>query len=390
MSKNSRHGAQGALTGLLVVDLSTYLSGPVCSMLLADHGAHVIKVERPDVGDEVRRFTPFVNGASSAFMLLNRNKRSIALDFKKSEDLAAVRRLIARADVLIENFRPGVCDRLGLGYEAMRNANPALIYCSISGFGQTGPYRERGGFDLMAQGMSGLMSINALPDGTPCRLPIPISDLCAGLFASQAICGALLARNRTGRGQTVDVSLLDVAVSLGLYEAATHLATGEIPHSIGQGHRTMAPYQAFKAKDGWLTLGAGAQGLWLKLCAVLDMEQLVDDSRFIDAVTRGRHREALADEINARLATRPRDEWLAMLEQAGIPAGPVFNYGEVFRDPQVIAREMVVDIEHPVAGHTRVLGIVGKLGETPGSVRRPAPGLGEHTTEIEREFALRD
>lgn len=388
MSNRAEKSTMGALAGLVVVDLSTYLSGPVCSMLLADYGADVIKVERPGSGDEVRHFKPFLNGVSSAFMLLNRNKRSIELDLKKPEDLAAMQRLIACADVLIENFRPGVCDRLGIGQEAMRRANPQLVYCSISGFGQTGPYRERGGFDLMAQGIAGLMSINALPDGTPCRLPIPISDLCAGMYASNAVCTALLARNRTGLGQAVDVSLLDVAVSLGIYEAATHLATGEIPRSIGQGHRTMAPYQAFKAKDGWLTLGAGAQGLWLKLCSVLDMHELVNDARFVDAVARARHREELAERINARVAMRSRDEWLELLEKAGIPAGPVFGYDEVFRDPQIIAREMVAEVEHPQAGRTRMLGVVAKLSDTPGCVRRPAPGLGEHSLEIKGQFNI--
>jgi len=376
------------LQGLSVLDLSTNLSGPYCSMLLGDLGADVVKVERPASGDEARGMPPFVNGQSSPFMIFNRNKRSLTLNLKTPEAREIALKLAARADVFLENFKPGTAERLGLGYKEVSNRNPRIIYCSISGFGQTGPYRERGGFDLIAQGMSGLMSVTGEEEGPPLRVPLPISDLCGGMFATIGILAALAARERTGRGQWVDTSLLETPIALSVYEAAQYFATGEVPQRLGPGHRTSAPYQAFRTRDGWITVGGAAQHFWLRLRRVLGLEQLAADPRFATNADRVRHRKELAALLQERLERETSAYWLDRLEAEGIPAGPLYTYDQVFADRQVCHREMVVEVEHPVAGRTRVLGIPIKLSETPGAIRRPAPLLGEHTREILAELGF--
>jgi crotonobetainyl-CoA:carnitine CoA-transferase CaiB-like acyl-CoA transferase len=285
-------------------------------------------------------------------------------------------------------MKPGTAARLGLGYETLRERNPGLVYCSISGFGQTGPYRDRGGFDLIAQGMSGLMSITGEPDGAPLRVPIPISDLCGGMFAAFGIMCALNARARTGRGQLVDTSLLEAPIALSVYEAAVHFATGEVPERLGPAHRASAPYQAFRTKDGWITIGGASDHFWRRLCRILGLETLVEDPRFATRGARVRHHRALAALLQERLERETTARWLAQLEAEGIPAGPVLTYDQVFTDPHVQAREMVVPVEHPVAGATRVLGIPVKLSDTPGAIHRPAPTLGQHTAEILAELGL--
>jgi crotonobetainyl-CoA:carnitine CoA-transferase CaiB-like acyl-CoA transferase len=350
-------------------------------MLLGDMGADVIKVERPE-GDDMRRVPPFVHGESAPFMLFNRNKRSVVLDLKHADSRQACARLAASADVFLENFRPGVAARLGLDHATLGPANPRLIYCSISGFGQTGPYRERGGFDLITQAMSGLMSITGEEDGPPLRIPVPISDLCAGMFAAIGILSALAARERTGRGQAVDLSLFEAAISMGVYEAASYFATGVVPARLGQGHRGSAPYQAFRTKDGWLTVGAASQNLWERLCGILGDEGLARDPRFLDNASRVHNRAELAEILQTRLERESTAHWLRAFEAAGMPAGPVLTYDQVFADPQTLHRQMVVDVDHPTAGATRVLGVPMKLSATPGQVRRPAPTLGQHTAEI--------
>ena len=371
-----------ALEGVRVIDLTAYLSGPYCSMILADHGADVIKIERPKVGDEARRMPPFINGESAPFMLWNRNKRSVALDLKDGRDRALCLELVREADVFIENFKPGVADRLGLGYDALAALNPRLIYCSISGFGQTGPYRARGGFDLMVQAMSGIMSVNGPEDGPPHRVPMAIADIGAGMFAAIGILAALQARTRTGRGQQVDTALYDAALSFGLYEAAHFFATGENPPRLGQAHRASAPYQVFRTSDGWVTIGANTQALWAKFCEVIGKGELAGDTRFRDNAGRVANRPALAALVQDALAAGTTREWMARFEAAEIPAGPVQTYDQVFADPQVQARSMAAEIEHPSAGKTRTLGIPVKLSDTPGALRRPAPKLGEHTEEV--------
>lgn len=380
----------GALSHIKVVDLTSNLSGPYCAMLLADQGADVIKVERKGEGDVLRKTPPFIDGESAPFMLWNRNKRSIELDLKDTGDLEVCRRLARRADVLIENWRPGVAERLGLGYEALCAENPHLVYCSISGFGQTGPYSRRGGFDLIAQAMSGLMAIAGDEEGPPHRLPIAISDTSAGMYAAIGILSALAARQVTGRGQQVDVSLYESAISKGVYEAAYYFATDERPAKLGQQHRGSSPYQVFETKDGWLVLGAAQQNLWRKACKVLGCEELVDDPRFQTKADRVKNNKALVALLQERFLTASTQEWFEKLDAAGIPAGPVQYHDEVFHDPHVLAREMVVEVEHAAAGRQRTLGTPIKLSETRGGVTRPAPLLGQHSDEIRAELAARD
>ena len=380
----------GALDGLKVLDLSSQLSGPYCAMLLGDLGADVVKVERPGSGDDARAMAPHVGGESAAFMTFNRNKRSITVDLKTPEGVAIVRRLAASADVLLENWRPGTAKRLGLGYEAVSADNPRVIYCSISGFGQTGPYAARGGFDRIAQGMSGLMSITGEEDGPPLPVPIPISDIGTGMFAAIGILAALASRGITGQGQPVDASLLETPIAWSVYEASSYFATGDTPRRLGQGHRTNAPYQAFRTADGWVNLGGGSPAFWPKICDLLGVPELLKDPRFTTPALRVKNRKALEVLLEARFKTVPTAVWLERLEAAGIPAGPILTYDQVFADPHVIAREMAVEVTHPRAGATRVLGIPFKLGATPGSIRRPAPVLGEHTDEVLREIGYDD
>jgi len=372
----------GALDGLRVLDLSNQLSGPYCAMLLGDLGADVIKVEHPVGGDPARLGAPHRGGESAPFMTVNRNKRSITVDLKTPDGLAIARRLAARADVVLENWRPGAAARLGLGYDDVRRLNPRVVYCSISGFGQTGPYASRGGFDRIAQGMSGLMSINGDADGPPLVVPIPIADIGTGMFGLVGILAALAHRERTGEGQAVDASLLETPIAWSVYEAAAFFATGEVPRRLGQGHRTNAPYQAFRTADGWLNLGGGSQQFWRAICAVLGVERLADDPRFATPALRVAHREELEALLGPRFLTAPTAVWLEKLEAAGVPAGPILTYDQVFADPQVKAREMAVEVNHPTAGRTRVLGVPVKLSKTPGAVRRPAPTLGQHTDEV--------
>jgi len=370
------------LEGLTVLDLSTQLSGPYCSMLLGDLGADVIKVERPGQGDDARAFPPFVNGESAPFMTFNRNKRSLTLDLKQPAGREICLRLAARADVFLENFRAGAAERLGLGYAHISAVNPRLIYCSISGFGQTGPYRERGGFDLIAQGMSGLMSITGEEDGPPLRVPIPLTDLGAGMFGTIGILAALAAREKSGRGQWVDTSLLETPIAWSVYEAAGYFATGEVPPRLGAGHRASAPYQPFRTKDGWLNLGAAGQQFWPKICEVLDLPDLIKDPRFATNAERVKHRKELAALLQRRFDRETTAHWLSRLEAEGVPAGPILTYDQVFADPQVRHREMLVEVDHPVAGQSRVLGVPIKFTESPAGIRRAAPTLGQHTSEI--------
>ncbi len=373
---------QGALSHLKVLDLTTHLSGPYCAMLLADHGADVVKVERPGSGDDMRGTPPAVEGESAPFMLWNRNKRSVTLDLKKAEDLATFRELARVADVLIENYKPGTAQRLGIGYEALRALNPRLVYCSISGFGQTGPYAPRGGFDLIACGMSGLMSINGPPEGPPYRIPVPVTDLGAGMNAALGILMALAARERTGEGQRIDTSLFEAGLALGVYEAAGVFATGQVPERLGQGHRGSAPYQIFPTADSYMTIGAANEDFWVKTCRVLGCEHLVDDERFRTKADRVRNVRELEQALEPCFRSQTTAYWCARFEEVGVPAGPVLNHVQALSDPQTLAREMVTEVEHPRAGRMKTLGVHIKLSATPGSVRRPAPLLGEHTGEV--------
>jgi crotonobetainyl-CoA:carnitine CoA-transferase CaiB-like acyl-CoA transferase len=349
-------------------------------MMLADHGADVIKLEQAGKGDAARNMPPFVNGESAPFMIWNRNKRSVEIDLKTEREKFLA--LVDTADFVVENYRPGVMDRLGLGWPVLHARNPRVILGSISGFGQTGPYSKRGGFDLIAQAMSGLMSINGPEDGPPFRLPIAISDVAAGMFLAFGLLAALEARHRSGRGQHVETSLVEAATSFCVYEAAHYFATGTRPPRIGQQHRGSSPYQVFATADGYITIGASQQKFFVALCDIVGLPGLVDDPRFASVADRVAHNKDLVALLAAPLSAHGSAHWLAALEAAGIPAGPVLGFDQVFTDPHMLARGMVAETEHPVTGRFRTLGVPVKLSDTPGTVRRPAPRLGEHTPDV--------
>ncbi|MBV9247828.1 MAG: CoA transferase [Acetobacteraceae bacterium] len=371
----------GALDHLLVLDLTSHLSGPYCAMMLADHGADVIKIE-PPAGDSARHMPPFVNGDSAPFMTWNRNKRSIVLDLKQPADKARFMELVDRADIVLENYRPGVLARLGLGWNILHARNPRVVLGSISGFGQTGPYSSRGGFDLITQAMSGLMSINGPEHGEPFRLPIAISDVGAGMFLAFGVLAAIEARHHTGVGQHVETSLLEAATSFCVYESAHYFATGTRPPRIGQRHRGSAPYQCFATADGHITIGASQQHFFEILCEIVGLPELPADTRFSNVAERVKHNDALVAVLAEKLRSQPSAHWLAAFEKAGVPAGPVLHFDEVFTNPQMLAREMVAHTEHPVTGRFGTLGVPVKLSGTPGAVRGAAPRLGEHTEEV--------
>ncbi|HEU5195817.1 MAG TPA: CoA transferase [Methylomirabilota bacterium] len=374
-----------ALHGVRVIDVTQAMAAPFCTLNLADLGADVIKVEPPG-GEDMRRGSASKNGHAGTFLAMNRNKRGITVDLKRPEGVEIVRRLVKTADVLVQNYRPGVAGRLGIAYEDLRPINPRLIYCSISGFGTTGPYAPRGGYDLIAQGMSGIMSVTGDEDGAPAKAGLPVCDLSAGLFGAYGILCALEARERTGEGQLVDTSLLEAAVALTVWEATEYWVTGRAPRALGSAHRLAAPYQALRASDGWFTVGANNDTRFEAFCRAIERVDLLGDPRFAGPRERMRHRDALIPLIEKTTAQAPRAHWLARLDAAGVPAGSINDYAEALSDPQTFAREMVVDLVHPGAGPVKSLGVPVKLSDTPGAVDRPAPLLGEHNTEILAEL----
>jgi len=377
----------GPLAGLKVIELAHIMAGPVCGLMLADMGASVVKVEKVPGGDDSRRFVPpALAGESAAFMMVNRNKRSIALDLKTSEGKAVLRRLLADADVLIENYRADTMERLGFGYDILKKHNPGLIYCSLSGFGRSGPYADRGGFDLVAQGMSGLMSITGEgPGRPPVKCGAPITDITAGILAAMGVLAAYAHRLKTGEGQQVDTSLFEAGVVQTYWQSAIALATGVSPGPMDSAHPLNAPYQAFQTADGWITIGAANQANWLRMLDVLDARDLASDPRFGDNPARMENRAALEEALTAHLRRRSSAEWLERFEAAGVPAGPVLSIAEMHADPQTLARDMVVEVEHARAGAVRTLGLPVKFSATPGSVRSGAPLYGEHSRAILRE-----
>jgi crotonobetainyl-CoA:carnitine CoA-transferase CaiB-like acyl-CoA transferase len=378
----------GALEGIRVIELAQVLAGPFCAMNLADHGADVIKVE-PLKGEDIRRVPPFVKDESGPFMMWNRNKRSIALDLKNPEDKATLLALLEDADVLLESFRPGVMARLGLGWEQLKERFPRLVMGSISGYGQTGPMATRGGFDVMAQGMSGLMSINGPKEGPPFRLPIPICDLTAGLYITIGVLTALQARERTGRGQYVETSLLDAATALQMYEAVHYFTNGTNPPRLGQAHRGIAPYQVFPSADGYVTIGAGQQHFYEAFCRLAEVPELISDPRFGSIADRVANNDALTALLEPATVRHTTAWWVEHLDGVGVPCGPVLNHEQLFNHPQVLARGMVADVTHARAGQLKTLGIPVKLSATPGSIRHGAPLLDQHGQEIRDEIRSR-
>ncbi|MFF5989618.1 CaiB/BaiF CoA transferase family protein [Prauserella flavalba] len=381
-----------ALGHLKVIDLTQVMAGPYCCQLLGDLGADVIKVEPVGKGDATRQATGhrLPHGESAAFLAVNRNKRSIALDLKSDRGREAFYRLIRDADVVVESFRPGVAAKLGVDYPALRAVNERIVYASISGFGQTGPYAQRPGYDLIAQAMSGVMSVTGDADGDPVKSGVPVADMSAGLFCAVGILSACLSREVTGQGQAIDTSLYDAALALSIWETSELWATGKAPQRLGSAHRVNAPYQALPTRDGHLTIGANNDRLWQRLCSVLGREDLLADERFAGNTDRVRHREELAAELSATLKERDTDDWVGALLEAGVPAGPIRDYAQSCSDPHTLAREMVVELDHPTEGKVRSLGIPVKLSETPGTIRRVAPALGEHTDELLRAAGWTD
>jgi crotonobetainyl-CoA:carnitine CoA-transferase CaiB-like acyl-CoA transferase len=378
------------LTGLRVLDLTQVMAGPFCCQVLGDLGADVIKVEPPGTGEQSRRSMGFrMEGEdTAAFLAVNRNKRSAALNLKDPAHRDALVRLAGTADVLIENFRPGVTARLGIDYDSLAALHPRLVYASISGFGQTGPYALRPGFDLIAQGVSGVMSVTGEPGGAPVKCGIPVSDLAAGLFCAIGVLSAVRAREATGRGQHVDTSLFEGALALSIWETAELWATGRVPGPLGSAHRLTAPYQALRTRDGHITIGGNNERLWTRLCDALGRRDLLEDERFAGNDARMRNRSELVAELEASLTGRDTGDWVEALSAAGVPCGPIHDYAQVVSDPHTLARDMVVELEHPVEGTVRALGMPLKLSDTPGEIRRPAPLLGEHTEEVLREAGL--
>jgi len=378
-----------ALDGIRVLDVTQVMAGPFCAMQLADLGADVIKVEPPG-GDSTRRMAGSVGTDSAAFNAVNRGKRGIVLDLKTPAGKVAFTRLLGVTDVLIENYRPGVMRAFGLDYATLGVRYPALIYASISGYGQTGPNASKGGFDLIAQGVSGLMSVTGEPGRPPVKVGVPLTDLGAAMFALAAILAALHYRTRTGRGQHIDTSLVEAGVALSVWESAQYFNEGITPGPLGSAHRMLAPYQAIRCSDGYITVGAGTDRLFWRFCDLLGHAEWASDPNYVNETLRVRNRAALIEQIEAITAERPREHWLVRLEAAGVPCGPINDYAEAFADPHLLARQMVVEMDHPTLGRTRTPGSPIKLSETPTVVSRRAPLLGEHTRDVLREIGYGD
>ena len=378
-----------ALEGVRVLDVSQVMAGPFCAMQLCDMGADVIKVE-PPAGDSTRRMAGAHGSDSAAFDAVNRGKRGIVLNLKTPAGQEAFRRLLDRTDILVENHRPGVMKAFGLDYAALAPHYPGLIYASISGYGQTGPYASKGGFDLIAQGVSGIMSVTGEPGRPPVKCGVPLTDLGAALVAVTAILAALHYRTTSGRGQLIDIALVDAGVALSVWEAAQYFGEGVIPEPLGSAHRLLAPYQAIRCADGYITLGAANDRLFERLAALLEHPEWVTQPDYLNATLRVRHRATLVERIEAITSQQPRAHWLALFEANGIPAGPINNYAEAFADPQVQARDMVIGVDHPTLGRLRTPGSPLKMSETPPRVDRRAPLLGEHTADVLREVGYSD
>jgi crotonobetainyl-CoA:carnitine CoA-transferase CaiB-like acyl-CoA transferase len=374
------------LDDLTVVDLTRALAGPFCTLMLGDLGARVVKVETPDGGDDTRGWgPPFIGAESAYFLTINRNKESLTLNLKDDRGRAILWRLLDRADVLVENFRPGTMQRFGLDYETVRARRPRLVYASISGFGQDGPYRERTAYDLILQGMGGLMGITGEAGGTPVKVGVAITDICAGMYAAYGILAALRARDRTGRGQLVDSAMLDGQVSWLTYAAGIYFSTGENPERLGSAHPTIVPYQAFRTRDGFINVAVGSEAIWRRFSEAV-VPQLVDDPRYATNRERVARRDELVAQLEAIFVTRTTREWTEVLDTAGIPSGPILTVAETLSQAQVRHRKMLVEIEHPTVGKVRQTGVAVKLSDTPGSIRRAPPTLGQHTDAILREL----
>ena len=374
------------MDGIRVVDLTRTLAGPFCTMMLGDMGADVVKVEEPSHGDETRSWTPFWNEASTQFLAFNRNKRSITLNLKDKRAVDICLKLASGADVLVESFRTGTAESMGIGYEVVKRINPCIVYCSISGFGRTGPMADRPGYDLIIQGYSGLMSTTGEPGGEPLRTGYSVVDLFAGMMAYGSIVTALLARERSGMGQFVEASLLEGQVATMSYHALRYLANGSIPGPLGSGHPSLVPYQSFPSSDGFFIVGAPNEGLWRRLCPAIGHDELTDDPKFRTNTDRVEHREELISILSEHFRTRTTAEWVELIGNAGVPCGPINRVSDVVADPQVLARDMMVSVPHPQVPDLKMPGCPLKLADMPPTVRRYPPLLGEHNETVLAEL----
>ncbi len=380
---NNKSAHTGPLTGMRVLELAQIMAGPTCGMMLADMGADVIKVEKLPGGDDSRGYQePRVNGVSAPFMILNRNKRGIALNLKKTQGREILLRMVQDADVLTENYRRGTLEKLGLGYDVLSGVNPGLIYCAVSGYGRDGPYGDKAGFDLIAQGFTGLMSITGEPGRPPVKTGNSIADINAGILATVGIIAAYVHKLRTGEGQVVDTSLMEAGLQQTYWHAAMYFATGQSPAATGSAHLLAAPYQAFRVADGWINIGGANQANWERIATVLGHPEWCADPRYASNTARMDNLECLVADMEIVLAQHGQTHWLQAFDQAGVPAGPVHTIGEALSHPQASARNMVVSLEHPQAGATQALGCPVHFSETPTQINRPAPMLGEHTREL--------
>ena len=371
-----------ALDKIKVVDLTRTLAGPFCTMLMGDMGAEVVKIEEPSNVDETRHWTPFVNGESTQFLTFNRNKRSLSVNLKEPEGIKIVQDLAAEADVMIESFRAGTLDRLGLGYEAIKKLNPGLVYCSISGYGRTGPMSDMPGYDLLIQAYSGLMSLTGDPEGTPLRIGFSLVDLFTGMMAYGTILTALRQKDQTGEGQWVESALLDGQVAALSYHATGFMGTGVEPKRMGSGHPSLVPYQSFNSSNGQFIIGCANQGLWERMCAAIGHPQMVDDPRYITNTDRVEHRSECVGELNAIFATNTTSHWVDLIVGAGVPCGPINTVSEVVSNPQVLARNMIATVDHPKVPELKFPGSPLKLSNSPASIRRVPPVLGQHNEEV--------
>lgn len=379
------------LDGFRVLDLTRFLSGPYCTMVLAEMGADVIKIEVPHTGADERRFAPKVNGESYPGAMPNRSKRSISLDLKTEEGKNLLLKMAEDADLVIENFRPGVAKRLGIDYESVRKVRPDILYCSISGFGQTGPYKHRPGFDIMAQGVGGFLRMTGEPGGKPAKVGIAINDIAAGMTAVYSIMGAQMLRQKTGEGQYMDISILEAGLAWTVWESGAYFSGGEVPQATGTRHRRSTPYQAYRTADGYVTIGAANDRLWERLAAeALDRKEWLNDPRFVTLPDRMANIDELEREIEAITMTKTTDEWIAIIDGVGVPCGPALTYDQTLQNEQILARDMIVDVEHPIMGGMKTIAPPTKFSNMDYSVRGPAPWLGQHTAEVLREAGLDD
>lgn len=374
-----------ALEGIRVLDLSRVLAGPYCTMMLADFGADVIKIEAPKVGDDSRAYGPFIGKESAYFMSLNRNKRSITLNLKSKAQCDLFRELVKHADVVVENYRPGTMEKFGLGYDELKKINPKLIYAACSGFGATGPYTDKPAYDIIVQAMGGIMSITGEEGGEPTRVGASVGDITAGMFTAFGVMMALFHRERTGEGQHVDVGMLDCQVAILENAISRYITSGVVPGPLGNRHPSITPFAAFTAKDGHIIVGAGNDRLWQRLCTLLGTPELIEDPRFITNGKRTENVKELMVLLNKSFKTKTINEWLGLLEEAGLPCAPINTVDKIIEDPQVNARNMIVELDHPIAGKLKVPGVPVKLSATPGAVTTHAPLLGEHTSEVLKE-----